>query len=125
MALHNKASPNDCHRCIHKASESVVFGHNTVHCTDAAQVCYIGNHLLLHMQKQGDLLKGMPRKKQVERLTAIKKLVNAQNKIKIAYPRVNWQYEPVFSFYFKLFLQDTSNADEQHVSTHNHMGNTQ
>ena len=85
----------------------------------------IGNHLLLHMQKQGDLLKGMPRKKQVERLTAIKKLVNAQNKIKITYPRVNWQYEPISSFYFKLFLQDTSNADEQHVSTHNHMGNTQ
>ena len=40
MALRNKASPKDCHRCIYKASESDVFGHNTVHCTDAAQVCY-------------------------------------------------------------------------------------
>ena len=40
-------------------------------------------------------------------------LVNAQNKIKIAYPNINWEYEPFFSYHFKEFLQDTSNADER------------
>ena len=75
--------------------------------------------------KTGGPIKRHATEEASRKITAIKKLVNAQNKIKITYPRVNWQYEPISSFYFKLFLQDTSNADEQHVSTHNHMGNTQ
>ena len=67
--------------------------------------------------RQGEQLKSMTRDKQIERLTAIKNmLVNAQTKIKTAYPRIDWQYEPFFSHFFKDFIHDMTNAGEQHVT---------
>merc|ERR1711888_447872 len=64
-----------------------------------------------------DQLKSMSQDKQTQRITAIKNmLVHVQNKIKEAYPNVDWQYEPFFSHFFKDFIQGMTNASEQQVT---------
>ena len=71
----------------------------------------------------------MTRDKQVETLTSLKTmLVNAQNKIKIAYPNINWEYETSLvttsKNSYKTRLMQTNNKWKTHqtMKTPNYMG---